>query len=162
VCVVQLEFPPDVVNHVVRTAADGGSRVIGTLAPLQALPRDVWTLLDAVVVNAREAAAILRVSRIDVMNDPVEAIRGLLALGPHAATVTLGSHGAAFSTDDGNVTTMPALPVPVVDTTGAGDAFLGAFALSLAERSTRTAAVAAGIEAAAAAVQRRRVPAITG
>jgi len=156
VCVVQLEFPPEIVDHAVRTAADAGRRVIGTLAPLRPLPPDVWTLLDVVVVNAGEAAAITSLSPADVLHDPTEAVRRLLALGPRSAAVTLGSRGAAFSTDDGGVARMPAPPVRAVDTTGAGDAFLGALALSLAEGSALTRAVAAGIEAAATAVQTRR------
>jgi ribokinase len=156
VCVVQLEFAPEVVARAVRTATQAGSRVVGTLAPFQQLSPDVWTHLNSVVVNAREAAAVLNVEPSQVLRDPAESVRGLLALGPHSAVVTLGSRGAAFSSDGGGVATTPALPVRAIDTTGAGDAFLGAFALALAHRSTVKAAVAAGIESAAAAVQRPR------
>jgi ribokinase len=154
VCVVQLQFPPEVVRHVVRTATEAGARVVGTLAPVQPLAPEVWSLLDSVVVNLREAAAILGLAPSDVLRDPTETVRRLLALGPRSAIVTLGPRGAVYSTTDGHIVHVPALPVPVVDTTGAGDAFLGALALALAHDSPLETAVTAGIEAAATAIQR--------
>ena len=68
--------------------------------------------------------------------------------------VTLGAAGAARVGADGRVTRVPAVPVAAVDTTGAGDAFVGAFAVGLALGLTETDAVRLGIRCASDSVTR--------
>ncbi len=63
-------------------------------------------------------------------DDPVAACRQVQRLGPRTVVVTLGNRGCVAVEDD-RVTRMPAYDVPVVDTTGAGDVFHGAFAYGL-------------------------------
>jgi ribokinase len=81
----------------------------------------------------------------------LSAASELLALGPKSVVVTVGKSGAVFS--DGESTEhLPAPEVDVVDTTGAGDAFVGALAVSLAGDDSLRDAVAYAVRAGAAAV----------
>jgi ribokinase len=73
-------------------------------------------------------------------------------MGPSAAVVTLGPLGAAYACGEAGGQ-VPAPAVTVADTTGAGDAALGAFALARARRRPLAQAVAAAVEAGSAAVQ---------
>jgi ribokinase len=150
VTVIQLELPVEVVR---RTALLATGQLIGTLAPLSPLPSAVLDRLDAVVVNAAEAASMLGVPVADVRGGPVAAARALTALGPTAAVITLGDAGAAYAGGE-DAEAIPAHPVTVVDTTGAGDAALGAFAVATARRCALRTAVAAAVDAGTAAVQR--------
>lgn len=132
VLLVQMEVDPDVVADAVRRASQAGARIVINLAPYTALPADLLTLADPVVVNEHE-------------NDL------LLASGsrPGSVLVTLGAHGSQW----GDVR-IPADPVRVLDTTGAGDAYCGAVAAALAAGLDRPAAMRAATTAAALAVTR--------
>ena len=113
VLLVQLEVPRAVVCTAVRRAAGRGARVVLNTAPYAALPPDVVALADPVVANEHEMAALAEAGA-----------------EPRSLLVTFGANGAAW---DG--VTAPAHVVAadeVVDTTGAGDAFCGALAASLA------------------------------
>lgn len=93
------------------------------------------------IVNEGEAAALLdgtvpaqtmSTPRAGIARDDAgDLTAALLALGPAAVVITLGARGAAWRTGDA-AGTVAAPPVDVVDTTGAGDAFVGAFAAALA------------------------------
>ena len=65
-----------------------------------------------------------------------QQLRAVLQLGPKLAAVTLGAHGCAWMETPDELRRQPAFTVDVVDTTGAGDAFHGAFTLGLARRET--------------------------
>ncbi len=147
-----LEIPLSAVTAAVRLAAGTGLRPVVTLAPAQPVPAELLAGLDPLLVNEHEAAFLLDAG--SVADDPLGAARELLRLGPAAAVVTLGAAGAAVADRDG-VRLLPAEPVDkVVDTTGAGDAFAGALAAALSRAPDLDAAVAAGLHAGAAAVQR--------
>lgn len=104
----------------------------------------VPTVLDG-DLGAREAlAGILKLTDYAIFSAPAlrefapgetdaERLQGVLALGPKHAGVTLGPRGYAWRERSGAEGTAPAFSVSVADTTGAGDAFHGAFALMLAE-----------------------------
>lgn len=77
----------------------------------------------------------------------------LMTLGPHSVVVTLGANGAVVATED-QTEHYPAPMVPVIDTTGAGDAFVGALARRLAGDDRLKDAVAYAVRAASAAVTR--------
>ena len=147
-----LEIPVSAVTAAVRLAAGTGLRPVVTLAPAQPVPAELLAGLDPLLVNEHEAAFLLGAGSIG--DDPLGAARELLRLGPAAAVVTLGAAGAAVA-DRSGVRLLPAEPVDkVVDTTGAGDAFAGALAAALCRAADLDAAVAAGLHAGAAAVQR--------
>jgi ribokinase len=148
--VVQLELPAPVVDRSIALAA---GEVIGSLAPHAPLPATTMRRLDALVVNAAEAAAILGATAREVTDSPVEAARALIRIGPSMAIVTLGAAGAAYVSGHAE----GAVPAPVVlitDTAGAGDAALAAFALARARGHPLRQSVTAAVEAGSAAVQR--------
>ena len=147
-----LEIPLGAVTAAVRLAADTGLRPVVTIAPAQPVPAELLSGLDPVLVNEHEAAFLLKAASLG--DDPREAARELLRLGPAAAVITLGAAGAAVA-DGSGVRLLPAVPVQkVVDTTGAGDAFAGALAAALASGANLDEAVAAGLRAGARAVGR--------
>lgn len=112
---------------------------------------NVTTLLDA-ELGAREALpGILKLTDYAIFSRPSlrefapgetdeDRLKAVLALGPKHAGVTLGAEGYAWRERDGSHGSHAAFPITVTDTTGAGDAFHGAFALMIAEgRSTQDA-----------------------
>jgi len=139
--VLQLEVPVEAVARAV--AARGGRRLLLNAAPAAALDPALLRGLEALVVNESEAAALLG----RALPGP-EAARELHAAGARLAVVTLGAAGAALCDASGPRPVEP-FAVTAVDTTAAGDAFVGALAVGLA--AGRPAAEAARLASAAGA-----------
>ena len=150
VLVAQMEVSPDVVQHAVEVAARQGTRALVNLAPPFDVPQELLQQLDPLVVNEHEAAFLLG-EQVEGVDGARSAAGELLALGPGSVVVTLGADGAVCS--DGESTAhLPAPKVDVVDTTGAGDAFVGSLAARLARDDLLEDAVAYAVRAGAAAV----------
>ena len=147
VLVIQLDLPAELTNTALDTSTARTLR-IGDLVPHPTLHPARMRDLDVFVVNHQEATEMLLGADVD----PRTAAERLRSLGPTAVVVTAGAAGAAYSSVDhtGVVNTEA---VPVVDTTGAGDAFLGALALALAQGSDLADAVTAGVDAGTRSVQ---------
>lgn len=149
VCVVSLEVPTEVAAHALRTA--GGKNVLTVLnpAPATPLPEDVVRAADVLVPNRSEAAAM---TANPADRDPNVLVDDLRAQAQGCIVLTLGPAGALV--DDGALRRhVPAAPGPkVVDTTGAGDAFIGALAASLAMGLDIFAAAEVGSAAAGISV----------
>ena len=164
VLVVQLEIPLATVIHLVPRADALGARVVVNAAPAAALPAAVLAAADPLVVNEPEAAYLL--GRTGAA-PPAEARPGaaslaldLLDLGPRSVVLTLGSAGAVLVERDADGAAsapvcVAARRVAAIDTTGAGDAFVGALAVELAAGSRLEVAVGRATEVAAFAVGRR-------
>jgi ribokinase len=122
--VVQLEIPLAAAVGAIRA----GGRVVLNAAPAPAggLGADLLRGLEAVVVNETEAAALLGCRLAGA-----EAARALHGAGARVAVVTLGAAGSALCDADGARLVEP-FAVEAVDTTAAGDAFVGALAVGLA------------------------------
>lgn len=164
VLVVQLEIPMATVTRVVALAHRAGTRVVVNAAPAAPLPLAVLQAANPLVVNESEAALLLDDAtpagpRAPSGRDVESVVRGLLDLGPRSVVLTLGAQGAVLGERDGaGVVVMvhvPARSVTAVDTTGAGDAFVGALALGLVEGATLDRAVTRATDVAAYAVGRR-------
>jgi ribokinase len=152
VMVAQMEVPFEVVLRAVEVAARRGTRALVNLAPTREVPQKLLEKLDPLVVNEHEAAFLLG-EKVEGVEGAIAAAPELLALGPKAVVITLGREGAVFS--DGESTQHVTSPeVEVVDTTGAGDAFVGALAAKLAKDDSLQDAVAYAVRAGAAAVTR--------
>jgi ribokinase len=153
VLLMQMELRVDVVVRAVEVAADAGTPVVLNLAPAVDVPRSALERLAVLVVNRAEAAYLLGEDLADL-----EAVRcaaeRLRAFGPRAVVVTAGGEGAVFA-DAGGVAHRPAAPVDVVDTSGAGDAFVGVLAAALSGGRTLRDAMIQASEAGAVAVQSR-------
>ena len=150
VLVVQMEVSPETVEKAVEVAAAEGTRILLNLAPPFEVPKTVLEKLDPLVVNEHEAAFLLG-SRVEGVDGAVSAASKLLDLGPLSVVVTLGAAGAVYAIEDytGHV---PAPDTEVVDTTGAGDAFVGALAARLSKGVGLEDAVFYAVRAGAAAV----------
>lgn len=144
IMVASLEILLETVEHAVRQAARAGVRTLLNLSPSATLAPETLAALDVLLVNEHEAAWLL---------DGANEFAKLLDLGPRAAVVTLGARGALVLTGDG-ATEIPAPEVEVVDTTGAGDAFSGALAASLAAGETLENAARKAVRVAAWSVTR--------
>jgi ribokinase len=150
VIVAQMEVPFEVVLRAVEVAARRGTRALLNLAPTREVPQKLLEKLDPLVVNEHEAAFLLG-EKVEGVDGALAAAPELLALGPKAVVITLGREGAVFF--DGESTQHVTSPeVEVVDTTGAGDAFVGALAAKLAKDNSLEDAVAYAVRAGAAAV----------
>ena len=153
VTVAQMEIPPETVLRAVEVAGEAGGRALVNLAPHREVPPELLERLDPLVVNEHEAAFLLGVPKVDGVEGALDAAPKLLSLGPRSAVITVGENGAVFS-DGGAAEHLPAPKVEVVDTTGAGDAFVGALATRLARGDSLGEAVAYAVRAGAAAVTR--------
>jgi ribokinase len=153
VFVTQLEQPIPAAMRALQIARAGGARTVLNPAPAAPLPEGMLALCDFVTPNESEAEALTGLP----VRDPAEAraaAEALRALGAGAAIVTLGAQGALYH--DGAVTEhLPAFDAgPVVETTGAGDAFNGGFAAALARGLDPVAAARHGCAVAAISVTR--------
>jgi ribokinase len=140
---LQLEVPLETVLAAARTGRERGALVVLNAAPARDLPTDLLAVVDVLVVNQGEAAAL------SGSHNPRDAATYLRGRGPGVVVVTLGGDGCAVADDEG-VAPLSAYPVEAVDTTGAGDCFAAAVGLGLAEG--RSALGAARFAAAAAAI----------
>jgi ribokinase len=153
VVVTQLDLPPAAIAGIWQVPRP--QLLIGNLVPHRDLDRKVLAQLDVFVVNTHEAAAILEVDRIEAS----AAAQALQDIGPQIAVVTAGGLGAAYSGPDGNGT-VAAPAVDVVDTSGAGDAFLAALTVALARGIPLAEATRLAVEAGSRAVQRHGATAV--
>ncbi|MFE5244757.1 MULTISPECIES: ribokinase [unclassified Streptomyces] len=144
---LQLELPMTVVTEGARTAKERGVRTILTPSPVQPLPEDLVDAVDLLIPNEHEAAELTG------HQDPHAAAQLLLRLVPEVV-ITLGRKGCLYAARGGEPVLFPAPEVTAVDTTGAGDTFVGTLAVALGEGRSVPEAVAWASSAAAICVQR--------
>ncbi|GAB3816880.1 ribokinase [Tessaracoccus terricola] len=124
--VCQLEIPLATVVHASELAERHGARFVLNAAPAQELPAELVQRADPLVVNESEAEFLLGTESEAPAHTPETLVRGLLELGSRSVVLTLGGDGAAVGISGGDFRHVTGFPVPVVDTTGAGDAFVAA------------------------------------
>jgi ribokinase len=139
-----LEPPAETIEALIDASRDAGATVVMNASPEAEGARPFLARLDALVVNETEAEDLLGF-RVTEENG-VDSALALTALGPPTAVITLGAAGAVIA-HDGTATVIPAPRVNVVDTTGAGDAFSGAMAASLARGDDAITAARYGVAA---------------
>lgn len=122
----QLEIPIETVLQAARLAKQHGAQVILNPAPARELPDELISLADYILPNETELN-LLTGLRVEDTASAEKAARALLKKGARTVIVTLGANGALLVGDD-HAQHLPAFKVSVVDTTGAGDAFVGGFA----------------------------------
>ncbi|MGW0584065.1 ribokinase [Streptomyces sp. NPDC002920] len=144
---LQLEVPLPAVVAGARAARVHGVRTILTPAPARPLPPELLAATDLLVPNEHEAAALTG------RTDPREAAIALLDAVPEVV-ITLGAAGSLYATRGAELLTVPAPHVTAVDSTGAGDTFVGALAVALGENRPVREALAWAAAAAALSVQR--------
>ncbi|MBI1173606.1 ribokinase [bacterium] len=153
VFITQLEQPIPVAVHALRMARAAGVTTILNPAPAASLPEGTLALCDYVTPNESEAEALTGLPVTSVA-EAESAARALRALGAGAAIITLGDKGALYHDGARTVHVPPFKAGPVVETTGAGDAFSGGFAAALAEGQDPVSAVRFGSATAGISVTR--------
>ncbi len=133
ILLMQLEIPLAVVEHAARAAREGRVTVILNAAPARSLTSQLLSLVDYLVVNESEVLLLAcDASTSGNATSPEEAARTLQGSGARNVVITLGQQGALLLPVSGPSVSVPAFRVQAVDTTAAGDAFVGAFAVRLA------------------------------
>ena len=137
--VLQLEIPLEIVAHAIELAVKHGVPVVLNPAPATPLPGRLLAGVDLLVPNETEATILTGIGVVD-LHSAEEAGRQLLAQGPRTVIITLGARGALVVAEHG-AEHIPAPPVEVVDTTAAGDAFVGGLVVGLVRGLALPAAV---------------------
>ncbi|OWY36431.1 ribokinase [Herbaspirillum aquaticum] len=150
IVLLQLEVPMPTVIHSIELAHALGKTVVLNPAPAQALPRELLQKIDYLILNEIEAAMLAEEQSEDI---PLLA-RKLHALGARNVVVTLGEKGVYGSFADGQQRHLPARKVQAVDTTAAGDTFIGGFIGAIAQGHDQFDAIAYAQAAAALSVTR--------
>ena len=153
VFVTQLEQPIPVAFHALKLARAAGVTTILNPAPAAGLPAGMLGFCDYVTPNESEAEALTGVA-VTSVEEALVAARALRAGGAGVAIITLGDKGALFHDGARTVHVPPFKAGPVVETTGAGDAFNGGFAAALSEGMDPVAAVRFGSATAGISVTR--------
>ena len=131
-------------DHIIRRAAQKGLRILFNPAPMEEAVKDLpLELLDTLIVNEGEGKALA---------GDMDALKA--AYPNQKILLTQGSRGASLWTGS-ELIFQPAFPVKAVDTTAAGDCFLGYYAAALAENLPYAAALRLAAAASALSVQRQ-------
>jgi len=135
VLLLQLEIPIRISAHAAQLARSLGLRVIFNASPApadaEAIPDALWSAVDVLLVNGVESERLSGMSVSDVGAAVTAAEELRQRFGIPTVIVTLGERGV-IALDEREARHLPAWPVPVVETIGAGDAFAGALASELA------------------------------
>src|SRR5581483_9684123 len=131
VLIAQFEVPLETVREALTLARAAGVRTILNPAPAAPLSDEMLPAIDVCVLNETETEQVTG-SPVTTPQEAEAAARALRHRGPRAVVVTLGERGVLVLDGD-RADHFQALDVPVVDTTGAGDAFIGGLGVFLAE-----------------------------
>ena len=149
VILVSNELAPEAALAALRGGRMAGARTIFNPAPAAGIDAGWLDFVDVLTPNRGE---LWRLAGVEPGSDVVAAARGLAV--QEAVVVTLGSDGALVVPRHGTSSSVPAIAVDVVDTTGAGDAFNGALAAALAEGLSLEVAVRRAVAAGGLATTR--------
>lgn len=154
VFLTQGECDPTATTEALRAAHELGLLTVLNPAPARPLPRDVWPCVDLVCLNETECQTMCGIMPRGEEGCR-ETARRLRDLGAGAAVITLGAAGSFALDSDGAAIRMPAATAPrVVDTTGAGDTFIGALVAGRVSGSSLEEAMRLGSAASAITVSR--------
>jgi ribokinase len=153
VIICQLEVPMQTVGYTLKRGRELGKTMILNPAPASGpLPADWYSSIDYLIPNESEASALSGLP-VDSRETAEAAASRLIAAGAGKVIITLGAQGSLFANGQG-FEYFPALKVKAVDTTAAGDTFVGGFAAALAVGKSEAEAIRFGQIAAALSVTR--------
>lgn len=138
IVILQMEIPLEINTYAIQKARACGCKVLLNAAPAMDIPERYLQMCDIIVVNEVEAAFYLK----EELNTVDQAKEGAAKLAEryHAdIIVTLGKAGSVVS-DQGNLTFIPAKEVKAIETTGAGDSFIGGVGYALMRNMNLTEA----------------------
>lgn len=129
------EIPYETVYEAARMAREAGTLVVLNVSPVREVPAELLALSDVLIVNEHELSVVCG-REVDAHSSEAIA-EAAQATGVRRVVVTLGGRGSLIC-EDMTVTSVPAFPVTPVDTTGAGDSFMGALMAGLAADASLT------------------------
>ncbi len=134
VLIMQLEIPIDIVEYAAIKAKEKGMTVVLNPAPAKSLPSSLLSCVDIICPNESETKIL---TGIDIVDDVTLAlaVKAFYSMGVERVVVTMGGKGA-YVTDGNTITHISPRKVVPVDTTGAGDTFIGALTLMLGNGKT--------------------------
>ena len=150
--ICQLETPMDAVVAAIDYARAQGIPVLLNPAPARELPAELIAKIDYLIPNESEASLLTGVT-VDGLDTALAAAQLLRSQGARNVIITLGGSGILILDADGP-RHLPALPTKVVDTTAAGDSFIGGFATGIVEGLSLDDAAVLGLRAARICVGR--------
>ena len=151
--IMQLEIPAETVARAAVIAKSGGTAVVINPAPMKEMPDSLFTVTDIMIPNEHEAELL---TGIAVRNkaDAERAIKAIRSKGVKTIIITLGEKGCFYNIGE-EIFVHPAEKAEVVDTTSAGDTFIGALCVKLSEGESIHKAVSFATKAAAITVSRK-------
>lgn len=150
---LQNEIPWETTTAAARDAHAAGTRVFLNPAPARTLPDELFPLLHTLIVNETEAALVTGIGVSDAAT-AAAAAEWVLGKGTASVIVTLGEQGCFYADAQGARLNVPAFRVKPVDTTAAGDTFIGAYAAACANGLGKKEALRYATAASALAVTR--------
>jgi ribokinase len=129
ILLLQFEIPMETVLHAAKVYKSKGTKVILNPAPAKDIPAELLSHVDILIPNESELSLLSKQQVTDIKSAEVAA-KELLKHGIQTIIVTLGKNGALIVTSQ-QVTPIKSYQVDVVDTTAAGDSFIGGFASAL-------------------------------
>jgi ribokinase len=155
--VLQMEIPSETVSRLIEEAHSVGIRVVLNLAPAQHLPREILCKASVLILNESEAS-LLSGQQVESVEDARVVATTLHGYGISTVVITLGAQGALLITNDtqGQLQNIyqEAPQVQVIDTTAAGDCFVGALTVALAEKMPSEQALRFAVNASSLKVTR--------
>ena len=152
VVIGQLEIPQEVTIAAFKAARAAGITTILNPAPFAPLKKELIEVSDWIIPNETEFAGLNPEGLLPESDAEISKVATLLGCN---FVVTLGEKGAAYTDQNGNVIRVSAPKVNAIDTTGAGDAFVGAFAFGIASGMELEKAVALGCACASDSVTKK-------
>ncbi|MDD6220916.1 MAG: ribokinase [Clostridia bacterium] len=151
--IMQLEIPVDSVLRAAVIAKDAGTSVVLNPAPVKELPDEIYRLTDIMIPNEYEAKLLTGIST-DNEQGCRAAVEDLRKKGVKTVIITLGDRGCVYNDGD-RIIFHPAGKADVVDTTSAGDSFIGALCCKLSSGNSLPESIDYATKVAAVTVSRR-------
>lgn len=141
---LQHEIPFETVDYTIRLCAEHGVPVMLNPAPALQVPKELIDMVSYITPNEHEVSIVMQ------SNDDLDT---LLARYPNKLIVTLGKDGAAYNDGEKKIM-VPAIDASIMDTTGAGDTFCGAFAKAISDGAALRDAVVFGQYASGLSIEK--------
>lgn len=131
VCILQNEIPVEIIAYAIDEAKEAGCIVVLNAAPAIELPEECLSKVDILVVNEVEAEFYCH-EKIDSVEKAKTEIKKMAEKYNNNVIFTLGKDGAV-AYENGTIEFIPAMKVDAIETTGAGDSYIGAVSHSIIE-----------------------------
>ncbi len=129
VCILQNEIPVEIIAYAIDKAKEAGCTVVLNAAPAIELPEECLSKVDILVVNEVEAEFYCH-EKIDSVEKAKTEIKKMAEKYNNNVIFTLGKDGAV-AYENGTIEFIPAMKVDAIETTGAGDSYIGAVSHSI-------------------------------